>query len=100
MEDYIWDLERRKLEIAKWDIKLGWNQKTTLCGEKSRIKKSKNMAEKKLEDKRGDNGKAGYVDEDGNWVIEPKFDFTWSFEDGIAKVELKRKSGFIKTDGT
>ena len=58
------------------------------------------MAEKKLEDKRGDNGKAGYVDEHGNWVIEPKFDDTWDFADGIAKVKLKGKYGFIKTDGT
>lgn len=58
------------------------------------------MAEKKLEDKRGYNGKAGYVDENGNWVIEPKFDDVWSFQDGIAKIKLKGKLGLIKSDGT
>ena len=58
------------------------------------------MAEKKLEPKEADNGKYGYVDEKGNWVIEPKFDDAWRFKEGFAKVELDGKYGFIKTDGT
>ena len=58
------------------------------------------MAEKKLERKKADNGKYGYVDEDGNWVIEPKFDHAWDFDNGIAKVKLDDKYGYIKTDST
>lgn len=44
------------------------------------------MAEKKLEPKKGDNGKYGYVDKNGNWVIEPKFERAHDFWDGEAKV--------------
>ena len=58
------------------------------------------MSEKKLEPKEADNGKYGYVDEKGNWVIKPKFDDACDFEDGIARVELDEKYGLIKTDGT
>ena len=58
------------------------------------------MAEKELESKKGDNGKFGYVDEDGNWVIEPKFDDAEDFYNREAKVF---ENGFYKillADGT
>lgn len=58
------------------------------------------MEEKELQYEKADNGKYGYVDGKGNWVIEPKFDDAWRFIGEFAKVELDGKYGFIKTDGT
>lgn len=57
------------------------------------------MVEKKLIKKEGDNGNYGFVDENGNWVIEPKF-CQYAFRYGIAKVKLDGKYGYIKEDGT
>ena len=57
------------------------------------------MEEKKLTPKKGDNDLYGFVDEKGNWVIEPKFDEVWDFETGYAPVKINSKFGFIKTDG-
>ena len=33
-------------------------------------------------------GKYGYIDETGQWAIEPKFEFASDFKNGMAKVEL------------
>lgn len=41
----------------------------------------------------------GYVDRQGNWVIEPRFDNAYSFSDGLAGVRIGEKRGFITPDG-
>ena len=56
---------------------------------------------KKLTVKIGENGKFGFVDEAGNWVIKPKFSDANDFTEGFARVELDYHSyGFIKPDGS
>ena len=61
---------------------------------------TKIMAEnKKLKAKKGDNG-WGYVDANGNWVIEPQFDDAWNFQEGFGRVEVNQKQGFIRPDGS
>lgn len=47
----------------------------------------------------GDNGRWGFVDEDGDWVIKPKFSDAEDFSDGFAAVKLDGKWGYIKSDG-
>ena len=44
-------------------------------------------------------GKWGFIDTKGNFVIEPKFDDASDFSDGCAQVELDGKWGFIDTKG-
>ena len=56
--------------------------------------------EKNLFKKRDENGKWGFVDEDGNWVIEPKFVEAFDFHEGFSMVKIDGKWGYIKTDGT
>lgn len=58
------------------------------------------MDSNNLECKRGKNGKFGYVDQNGNWVIEPKFDHAWDLQDGVSMVIIAGKYGFIKSDGS
>ena len=58
--------EKTKTEITDEDIFEDYDLLTN--------KKEMSMEEKKLSPKEGDNGKYGYVDNNGNWVIEPKFD--------------------------
>ena len=53
-----------------------------------------------LKRKKGENGKYGFVDDAGSWVIEPKFDSASSFKYGIAKVKVNKRYGFIKLDGS
>ena len=56
------------------------------------------MAELKC--KQGENGLYGFVDENDNWVIEPKFDNAWDFsKEGIALVMMNYNFGYIKTNG-
>lgn len=55
---------------------------------------------KKLTVKQGQNGKYGFVDNSGKWIIEPKFDEAESFRYKIAKVKIDGKYGFIRTDGS
>lgn len=58
------------------------------------------MAEKKLIPKKGDNKLYGYVDENGNWVIEPKFDEADDFEDGEATVMYENLYHKLLSDGS
>lgn len=44
-------------------------------------------------------GKYGYINENGDFVIEPKFDHAGEFEDGIARVYLNGKYFYINTKG-
>lgn len=43
----------------------------------------------------GDNDLVCFIDEDGNWVIEPKFDDTFEFNKGKGKVVLQGNKGYI-----
>lgn len=53
----------------------------------------------KLKPKKSDNGRWGYVDEDGDWVIKPRYDYAYGFSEGLALVRLDEKSGFIDQTG-
>jgi hypothetical protein len=44
-------------------------------------------------------GKYGFIDRTGKFIIEPEYDFALSFEDGLAAVEKDGKYGFINTRG-
>jgi hypothetical protein len=44
--------------------------------------------------------KWGYIDRDGNLVIEMKFDDAESFHNGIARVEIDDKYGYIDKTGS
>ena len=46
-----------------------------------------------------ENGKFGYIDKSGNYVIEPQFSKAKSFSEGRAAVEKSKKWGFIDTSG-
>ena len=43
--------------------------------------------------------KMGFIDKNGNVVIEPVYDNVEMFSDGISKVELEDKTGYIDIDG-
>jgi hypothetical protein len=43
--------------------------------------------------------KFGYIDHDGNWVVEPQFDDAYGFDNGIAKVLFNHKVGYIDKKG-
>ncbi|MDC7124203.1 MAG: WG repeat-containing protein [Spirochaetales bacterium] len=45
------------------------------------------------------NGKYGYIDSRGNWVIEARFDRAEEFSDGLALVTIKDKRFFIDREG-
>ena len=44
-------------------------------------------------------GKWGYVDRSGNWVIQPQFNMVDNFKDGIASVMIGNKWGWIDKTG-
>jgi len=51
-----------------------------------------------------DGGKWGYIDTKGNFAISPRFkssptDYVWSFEGGLAKIEVAGKFGYIDRTG-
>ena len=51
--------------------------------------------------KKDRNGKVGFVNNDNEWIIAPKYDNAWDFKsDGIALIEKGGKYGFIKSDGS
>ncbi|EPZ6837050.1 WG repeat-containing protein, partial [Campylobacter coli] len=39
------------------------------------------------------------MDKSGKFVIKPKFDYVWSFGEGLAAVKLNGKWGFIDKNG-
>jgi len=45
------------------------------------------------------NGKWGYINKSGKWVIDPQFDGAWNFADGLAPVAVSGKWGYIDTGG-
>ncbi|EGQ2639350.1 WG repeat-containing protein, partial [Campylobacter coli] len=45
------------------------------------------------------NRRWGFIDRSGKFVIEPKFDDAWNFNEGLAGVELNGKWGFIDKSG-
>ncbi|EAH9640326.1 WG repeat-containing protein, partial [Campylobacter coli] len=45
------------------------------------------------------NGKYGFIDKNGEFVIKPNFDDAWYFREGLAKVGLNGKYGFIDKSG-
>ena len=47
-----------------------------------------------------EDGKYGFVDENGNWVVKPQFDDAFDFSEGLAIVEVEGKWGYIRPDGT
>lgn len=57
------------------------------------------MAHKNLK-RHKENGKYGYKDESGNWIIQPIFLIADEFDRGTARVLLDGKWGYIKEDGS
>lgn len=55
---------------------------------------------KKLTVKQNEDGKYGFVDNKGNWVIKPEFDGAEYFELGKAPVKVGERWGMINSDGT
>ncbi|MCU0822277.1 MAG: WG repeat-containing protein [Spirochaetes bacterium] len=45
------------------------------------------------------NGKWGYVNENGRYVIKPRFEEAWDFIDGLARIRICSKYGFINEKG-
>ncbi|EAK9856530.1 WG repeat-containing protein [Campylobacter lari] len=43
--------------------------------------------------------KYGFIDKQGNLVIEAKYDNAWGFSEGLARVELNGKYGFVDKQG-
>ena len=43
--------------------------------------------------------KWGFIDVTGRLVIEPRFDSAWQFGDGVAKVKVNGKRGYIDKTG-
>ena len=44
-------------------------------------------------------GKYGFINQSGEVVIEPQFDKTWGFSEGLAAVKVDGKHGFINKEG-
>jgi hypothetical protein len=44
-------------------------------------------------------GRWGYIDRAGRFVIAPKFDDAWDFSDGLARVERRGRVGYIDRRG-
>ena len=42
----------------------------------------------------------GYIDSEGDWVIEPRFKWEREFSEGLAAVEIDRRIGYIDSTGT
>lgn len=58
------------------------------------------MKEMRLKRQKADNGKYGFVDEKGNWIIEPKFDKASDFYSGEAVVFDEGKYRILMPDGS
>lgn len=46
-----------------------------------------------------ENGKWGYVNENGRYIIKPKFEEAGDFIDGLARIRVHSKYGFINEKG-
>lgn len=46
-----------------------------------------------------ENGKYGFIDTKGEWVIDPLFEAAGDFSDGFAPVRMKGKWGFVDSKG-
>ena len=59
------------------------------------------MSEKKLIRKKGDNDLFGFVDDKGNWAIEPKFEEAWEFsdEDSESRGKFSEPFAWVKKNG-
>ncbi|EPP4232291.1 WG repeat-containing protein, partial [Campylobacter coli] len=44
-------------------------------------------------------GQWSFLDKNGEFAIEPKFDYVWSFGEGLVAVKLNGKWGFIDKNG-
>ncbi|MGA9626909.1 MAG: WG repeat-containing protein [Bryobacteraceae bacterium] len=64
-----------------------------------RNKRQANIAPDRHDDAQTVAGKWGYVDRNGNLIVEPQFDDRKHFSDGLAAVKLEAKWGFIDTAG-
>ena len=45
------------------------------------------------------NDKIGFIDKEGNWIIEPTYDKVRAFVNGLAPVSLDKNWGYINTSG-
>ena len=45
------------------------------------------------------NGRAGFIDRNGKFVISPRFEYAKAFHEGLAEVQLGGLWGFVSTDG-
>ena len=45
------------------------------------------------------NGKEGYINKLGQFLVEPKFEKTLGFSEGFAWVRIGKKYGYIDTTG-
>lgn len=52
-----------------------------------------------LTPKQDKNGKCGFVNNNGEWVIKPKYSGVRSFSEGLAQVVVDNKCGYINTKG-
>ncbi|EGO0809548.1 WG repeat-containing protein [Campylobacter lari] len=43
--------------------------------------------------------KYGFIDKQGNFIIEAKYDYAWDFREDLARVKLNGKYGFIDKQG-
>lgn len=75
---YTFNLENRKLQ------KLSYQNVRRDC----RLEFSEGLAEFASEASPQSKSKWGFIDTNGNVVIEPKFDFAWNFEGGLACVRF------------
>ena len=44
-------------------------------------------------------GRWGYINNKGQVVVGPQFDYAWDFSEGIGRIEVKGKKGFIDKSG-
>ncbi|GAB4439121.1 MAG: hypothetical protein Kow0031_20990 [Anaerolineae bacterium] len=71
----------------------------TLAGLNRALAAPAPQAEAKLFPHSADGESYGFVDETGQWVIEPQFDFAGEFSEGLAVIEQDGKYGFVGPDG-
>ena len=41
----------------------------------------------------------GFIDKEGNWIVEPRFESAYSFSEGMAAVRLDDNWGYIDSNG-